>query len=397
MSRNKKILVIGAGLAQVDAIRKAKDIGYYILASDVSPEAEGLRLAHESRIIDVTDIESNLEWAKTAGIDGVISYASEITLPTVQAIRESLNLPGLGRVPMEISLDKSKQRECFKTAGLAQPEFEVVDSLNGLNWASERIGFPLVVKPIDNSGSRGVTLVQECAQLSGAFAVASEHSKKKRVIAEKFMEGTELTIEGLSINGLHHILAISDKFKPSGSYRVATQLTYPAAISTALEQQVVALLCKAYDSAHVDNTPTHSEVILTSEGPKIVEISCRGGGFYVFSRIVEAASGYDIVANWTRMCAGDVVENVRNMRKGVVLGFYAAQPGRMVCVSGLEEAQAIEGIDTGLFIKPNEIVPELRTDGSRTGWIIAKGEDRGQALMRAEQARELVTFVTEPC
>lgn len=393
---SKKILVIGAGLAQVDAIRKARELGYYVMASDISPNAAGLKAAHESRIFDVKDVESNLKWAKDAEIDGVISYASDITLPTVQAVREALNLPGLGRVPMETSLDKSRQRLLFEKIGMPQPDFEIVENINDLNRAVKRIGFPLVIKPVDNSGSRGVAMVYESGELPYAFTAAMENSKRGLVVVEEFMEGTELTIEGFSINGSHHILAISDKFKPEGSYRVATQLVYPAAISDELEQKVIDLICTAYDAVEVDSTPTHSEIILTPEGPKIVEISCRGGGFYVFSHIVEAASGYDIVANWTRVCAGDPVDEIMNMKRGVVLGFYAANPGRLVRVVGLEDAQAIDGVDTELFIKPSEIVPELKTDGSRTGWIIARGQNREQALMRADQVRDMVKFKTEP-
>jgi len=393
---DKKILVIGAGLAQADAIRRARELGYHVMASDVSPDAEGLQAAHEGRIIDVRDTERNLQWAREAEIDGVLSYASDITLPTVLAVREALGLPGLGRIPMEISLDKSRQRQIFKKAGLPQPEFAVADNLNELRRAAERIGFPLVIKPVDNSGSRGVALLDAPEQLPSAFTAALENSQKRLIIVEEFIEGTELTIEGFSINGSHHILAISDKFKPEGSYRVATQLAYPAAITDSLEQEVINIICAAYDAAGIDNTPTHSEMILTSDGPKIVEISCRGGGFYVFTHIVEAASGYDIVANWTRMCAGDPVDEINNMKRGVVLGFYAARPGRLVSVTGLEEARLLEGVDTGLFIKPSEIVPELKTDGSRTGWIIARGRDRDQALMRADKARSIVTFHTEP-
>lgn len=393
---NKKILVIGAGIAQADAIKKAKELGYYVLASDISPDAAGLKIAHESRIIDVKDIKSNIKWAEHTKINGVISYASDVTLPTVLAVREALGLSGLGRMPMEISLDKSRQRELFKQAGLPQPDFEIVRDEHNLKAAARKVGFPLVIKPVDNSGSRGVALVERVEQLSSAYLTAMENSKKKAVIVEEFMDGTELTVEGFSVHGAHHILAISDKFKPEGSYRVATRLAYPAAISPAQEQKIIDLMHAAYDVAQVDNTPTHSEVILTSKGPKIVEIGCRGGGFYVFTRVVEAVSGYDIVGNWTRLCAGDPVEDVRSIKRGVVLGFYAAAPGRLVSVTGLEEARAVEGVETDLFLKPGDIVPELKTDGSRTGWIIIRACNREEAVKRAEQINRMVRFETVP-
>lgn len=393
---SKKILVIGAGLAQVDAIKRAKKLGYYVLASDGLPDASGLKCAHESRVIDVKDVEGNLDWARQVGINGVVSYASDVSLPTVLALREALNLPGLGRIPMEVSLDKARQRKIFQQADLSQPGFEIIENQQDLKKAAENIGFPLVIKPVDNSGSRGVTVVDEAGELLLAYSAAIENSKKGLVIIEEFIEGMELTIEGLSINGSHHILAISDKFKPDGTYCVATQLVYPAAISPEQEKGVIELICTAYDEVEVDNTPTHSEVILTSDGPKLVEIGCRGGGFYVFTRVIEAASGYDIVGNWTRMCVGDPVDEIKNTKKGVVLGFYAAAPGRLVSVIGLEQAQAIEGVETELFYKSGEIIPELKTDGSRTGWMIVCAQSRDEAVARANQINKMVKITTEP-
>ena len=393
---NKKLLVIGAGLAQIDAIKKAVDMGYHVLASDGSPDAPGLKIAHEARVIDVKDVKGTLAWAREAKIDGVVSYASDITLPAVLAVREALELPGLGRVPMEISMDKSRQRKIFKEKKLPQPDFEIIEKEDDLKSAVKKIGFPLVVKPIDNSGSRGVAVVEKPEQMVSAYFAAIENSAKKAVIIEEFIEGTELTVEGFSVNGTHHILAISDKFKPEGSYRVATQLAYPADISSEQETEIINLIKAVYDAAGVDNTPTHSEIILTSNGPKIVEIGCRGGGFFVFSRVVEAVSGYDIVANWTKLCANDPVDGVKILRRAVVLGFFAATPGRLVNVKGLQEAQAMEGVETGLFIKPGEIVPELKTDGSRTGWMVVCGSNRRQAVERADWVGKTVQFETVP-
>jgi biotin carboxylase len=393
--KNKKLLVIGAGIAQVDAIQRAKDLGYYVLASDGSSLAPGLKVAHESRVIDVKDIIGNMAWARKAKIDGVISYASDVTLSAVEAVREALGLPGLGKIPMGVSLDKAQQRMRFKAAGLAQPNFEIVDSLIQMRQAVNRLGFPVVVKPVDNSGSRGVTILEEESFLEKTYQEAKGNSNSGRVIVEEFMDGIELTVEGFSIGGQHHILAISDKYKPEGVYCVATQLAYPAEISIDDEMKVTDLIKAAYNAAQVDNTPTHSEVILTSQGPKIVEMACRGGGFYVFTRVVEMVSGYDIVGNWSKLCAGDSPEEVKVLKRGVVLRFYSAPIGRLVGVAGFEQARAIPGVETDLFIKPGEMIPELKTDGSRTGWMIVSGKDRHDAVRKADQVCNLVKFQVE--
>lgn len=395
--KKKKLLIIGAGLAQVDAILRAKTLGYYVLVSDGLEQAEGLKVADEARIIDVTDSKGNLSWAKERKIDAVVSYASDICLSTVLCIRETLNLPGLGRKPMEISLDKSLQRIHFEKLRLAQPDFRVVETFDQFSSAALELGVPVVLKPVDNAGSRGVSVVEDQSQFQTAFDMALTNSKQKKFIVEQFIEGLELTVEGFSVNGKHYILAISDKVKPEGSYRVATQLAYPAAISLEDEIKVIALVTKAYDAAQVDNTPTHSEIILTRNGPQIVEIACRGGGFYVFTRVVQAVSGYDIVGNWTKFCAGDDIDQVKVHKKGVVLRFYAGPSGKkLVNIRGLKEAQSIEGVQTGLFVKLGDVIPELKTDGSRTGWMITQAKDRSNAIAKADLVSEMVQFDVEP-
>ena len=394
-NKPKKILVIGAGLAQADAICKAKRLGYYVMASDGAADAVGLKYANESKIIDVRDVGANLEWAREKKVDGVISYASDVTLPTVAAIREVMGLPGLDRVPMEISLDKSRQREVLGKAGLPQPEFRVAINWNGCCHAAGEIELPLVVKPADNSGSRGVFVVRHKDELHQAFQAAFFHSKLGKVVVEEFIDGVELTVEGLSINRKHRILAISDKIKPAGDYCVATQLAYPADISAEMEQQVSSIMQKAYDQLGIDNSPTHSEVIIGSHGPKIIEIGCRGGGFYVFTRAVEAASGYPIVENWTRMCTGDAADEVETQRRGVVLRFLAAQPGTLVDCKGIEEANDIDGVDCGLFVNKGDIIPRLVNDGSRTGWMLAVASDRAKALAKADRVSSLIRFNVE--
>jgi len=284
---------------------------------------------------------------------------------------------------------------CFQEAGIAQPEFHAVEKFQSAEAAAEKIGYPLVIKPVDSSGSRGVTFLDNGEKLEQAYRNALELSKAKLVILEKFEHGKELTLEGFSIGGKHHILAISDKFKPEDTPCVATQLSYPASISQDMERDVLELIQSAYDVAGVDNTPTHSEVILTKSGPKLIEIGCRGGGFYVFDRVVKAVSGYDIVGNWTRFCASDPVENISVKRNGVVLRFLIAKTGKLKKIIGLDKVKKFKDVDIGFFYELGEVIPEFKNDGTRTGWMITYGKDREEAMNKADLVSNTVQFITE--
>jgi len=391
---NKKLLVIGAGIAQVDGIKKAKDIGYTVYATDASPYAPGFSIADYYKVIDVYDTEKSLEWAKTIRIDGVTSYATDVALQTVLKIRQALNLPGLNSEPVRISLNKELQRKVCYDASIAQPEFVAVSEFSELKEMVKNIGFPLVLKPTDNSGSRGISLIKDMDGLEDAFDFAISNSTSGRVIAEQYIEGTELSIESISINHKHHILAIGKRFKPDHPFSVASQIVYTENIDNKTKKKITILINNLHDAVGVDNSPTHTEIILTKEGPKFLEIGCRGGGFFIFTQIVQAVSGYDIVGNWTKFCMGDPIDVPCNIQeKGAVLRYFVATPGKLLRVEGLEKALMDKDVICGgLFIKPGELVPKLRDDGSRTGWIITRGENNKEALKSADIVNKIVKF-----
>lgn len=391
----KTILIVGAGVAQKEGILRARDMGYRVVATDGSPDAPGLDSADAFRVIDVKDIPAHLALAEEFQIDGVLSIATDVSLQTVLAVREKFNLPGLSREPLMVGLNKQLQRNMCRKNGIAQPKFRATTEPDEVESIAAEIGYPLVVKPVDNAGSRGVSLVESVSELNAATIEAFDNSVSGTILLEAFVQGKELTVEGFSVDGEHHILAVSEKMKPEETPCVATELAYPAQLTSGERTAVELLMKGVYDAAGVDHSPTHAEVILTPNGPYFLEMGCRGGGFYVFTRVVEAASGYDIVGNWVRLAAGDPIEPVVARDRGVILRFMIGKPGVLNSVRGLEAAAAIDGVDVGSFFQVGEFVPEFSNDGSRTGWMIVKGEGLEDAKSKADIVSSLVLFDTE--
>ena len=300
----KTLMVIGAGKYQLPVIIKAKEMGLKVLATDLNPKAQGFEYADFYKVVDVKDAETNLEIAKEFAVDGVISIVSELSITTVAHIVEQLGLPGLQYEAAVAATNKAIMRTKFLEAGLSSPSFFKVKTKEEATTAALELGLPVVMKPTDNSGSRGVTKVEKLADLEFSWGLAKENSRSGDIIVEQFLEGTEMTIEALSYKKEHQILAMSSKKRIPFPYCVSIDLTYPPPFSEETLVAVRELVISALDAIGIDVGPTHSEVIITEKGPVLLEIAARGGGFGVFSEVIPLVSGVDVVKECINLALG---------------------------------------------------------------------------------------------
>lgn len=388
-------MIIGAGEFQLKGIEKALELGLDVIATDGNPNAPGLRLATRAEILDVRDIEGHVILAKSINLNAVLSIATDASLRTVVAVAKEKGLRSTSPDAIEISLNKKLQRELFMKSHLPSPRFSTARNMDEAKDAIKYVGIPAIIKPVDNSGSRGVGILENEGDLQDIFEKTMSFSEVKEVIIEEIIEGVECTVEGITIDGKHHILGISDKYKPDGHFRVATELCYPARLPEGTIMEIKYLMGKAYTAMGIDYAPTHSEVIVSKNGPVIIEVACRGGGFYVFTDVIEAVSGVDIVSVWIKTCLGKSPRFNRVLQRGVVLRFFAPSPGRLIGIKVEEKVNKIDGVTYGFFVKPGEIVPELASDGSRTGFIIARGDDSSDAIKKADFISNNIQFDIE--
>lgn len=391
----KTIMFVGAGPYQLPGIEKAKEMGLKVVAVDRDKNAPGLKIADIPVELDIKDIEGCIDIAKKNKINGVLTIASDIAVPTVAMIAKELSLPGISPEVAKTATNKALMRKKFSEHDVPSPKFQIVANLQELKEAIEIIGLPAVIKPTDNAGSRGVSKVVNSEEILNAFNHALKNSREKRIIVEEFMEGIECTIEGLSYNNKAEILAISEKKKPEGPFRVATDLTYPPNFPNRTIENIKKVVKLAIESMGIDIGPTHSEVIVTEDGPKIVEVAARGGGFGVFSKIILFASGVDAVKENIKMSLGILPDIRSKYERGVVLRFFAPPVGRLKEVMGLEEAKSLENVEVGLYKEIGDIISPLATDGDRTGYIISWGNTREEAIQKADIVESKVKFVIE--
>lgn len=392
----KTIMFVGAGEYQLPGIKKAKEMGLRVVATDYDKNAPGLKVADVPVVLDVKDIEDSIEIAKANKIDGVLTIASDIAVPTVATVADELGLPGISPEVARIATNKALMRECFVEHGVPSPKFREVRTLDEVREAVKAIGFPVVVKPVDNAGSRGVSKVDNLEEVSAAFNHAKTNSKSGEVIAEEFINGIECSMEGMTYKSETEILALSEKKKPEGHYQVATDITYPPSFSDEVIEDIKNVAKQAIKSIGINMGPTHTEIILTPQlKPMLVEVAARGGGFGTFSDIIPLVSGVDAVAANIKMCLGQEPDIKPKYKKGVVLRFFAPPEGILKTVIGFEEAKTIENVKVDLFKKVGDTIPPLATDGDRTGYILAWGETRREAIKKADTVESRVNFIVE--
>src|SRR5690554_3219154 len=161
----KKLMVIGAGFGQLPAIKKAKEMGLTVIAIDRNPDAMGMKYADYAYSVDVVDVNEAIKIAKKHKIDGVMTMQTDLPIPTVGAVIDSLNLKGSGLEIAEKCSNKIKTRLAFKEASVPQPHFIVVKNYDEAVKAADRIGYPCIIKSADSSGSRGVRSEEHTSEL----------------------------------------------------------------------------------------------------------------------------------------------------------------------------------------------------------------------------------------
>ncbi|MFC1963394.1 ATP-grasp domain-containing protein [Chloroflexota bacterium] len=389
----KTLMVIGAGEHQLPAIIKAKEMGLKVLATDLNPNALGFEYADINRVVDVRDEVANLKVATEFTIDGVISIVSELSVRTTAYVAEQLGLPGLRYEAAITATDKAIMRRIFSEADLSSPVFFKVNSREEAIEAISKLGLPVIMKPTDNSGSRGVTKIENLAELDLSWALAKKNSFSGDVIVEQFLEGTEMTIEGLSYNGEHQILALSSKKRIPFPACVSIDLTYPPPFSEQSLARVRELIISALNAMGVNMGATHSEVMMTKRGPILIEVAVRGGGYGVFSEIIPLVSGVNAVEECINMAIGYKVDISPKFSKAAVLRFFNLRPGRLIRITGLRKARDIKGVHRiDLSVSPGDMVRPIVSDGTRHGLIITSGDVREVAIHRADQAETAVKF-----
>jgi biotin carboxylase len=401
----KTLLILGAGKEQVAAIVSAKAKGIRTVVLDMNPQADGRALADEFHLVSTRDQGAILKFLADypAKIDGVMTIASDIP-HMVSAAGQALGVRHIPLAAAELCVHKLHMKEKLQQAGVNVPPFAKISSLDELKDFVGKVGYPIVIKPVDNSGARGVQRLTAEMDIAAAFDYSHSFSYSGEVIAEKFVCGLQISTEGLMLDNVFYCTGFADRnysrLDDAVPFMVEDGGDIPTVLGDSEKKLVEAEFEKAARASGIDWGPAKGDMIFGDDGkPYVIEIAARlSGGNFCYDK-VPWSTGVDIVDILVDMAVGNKVDPARftpTRNLATSQRYFFPTPGTIREIRGLPAAQGAQYIrKVDVWAHPGDAIAALENHPSRVGYVISCAPTRAEAVAAAQAAVARVEFLVE--
>jgi len=381
-------------------------MGLHVVVSDMNPAAPGFKSADDAIVANTYDAEGTVaaavEYHKhKRPIDGVMCMAADVPL-TVASVASALGLPGISVESARLASDKLAMKQAFQRAGIPIPWFQAIASIDELRAAIADRGVPLVLKPIDGRGARGVLRLTERTDLAWALAHAASRSRRGVVMVEEYLEGPQISTEGLLVEGAGTTCGFIDRnyehidtFAP---YIVENGGEQPSALPLPAQRRVSTVAMDAGRAMGIVSGSVKGDMVWTDRGPYVIEIAARLSGGWMSTDQIPLGAGVDLIGCAIRLALGEKVpaEDIRpRWHRGVAIRYFFPPPGRVASIDGAERFAGVPWVHRlGFFVEPGEVVQPITDHTKRAGFVIATGATRGEAVERAEAVVDAIRIRT---
>ncbi len=392
----KKVLIIGASILQLPAIRKAKELGYYVGVADYNPNAIGIPEADEYFNVSTIDVDGVVKVAKEFKPDGIMTLATDMPMRAVAKACESCGLPGISFDTAIKATDKGEMIKAFEAAGVEHPWYYIVPDHTALGGVIEKLTYPCIMKPTDNAGSRGVVLCHNREELENEYEYSRHESRGGAVIVEEYLQGPEFSIEVMVVNGEPHVLQITDKLTTGAPHFVEMGHSQPTRQNEDNSEKIRDLACRAVKAVGINVGSAHVEMILTNYGPKMVELGARMGGDCITTHLVPLSTGIDMVGCAIQLACREKIDIEPKFNRGSAIRYFDAHNGTIKAIEGIEEAKQIAGVqEISIIHQVGEMIGEIGSSTDRVGFVIAQGETAEDAISVCEKAIAMIDIQIE--
>lgn len=398
----KTLMIIGAAEEHCIGIRTAQKLGHRVFAIDGNPSAVGLHVADASAVVSTYDAEKALAAAEVhiAGggqIDGVMTLASDVPF-TVAYVAEKLGLPGIGTESALLASEKMLMKDKFLQHDVPMPAYREATCPEDLISFTLEHGLPVVVKPVDSRGARGVQLIQTQPELAASFDIAKEYSPTGRVMIESYLPGPQLSTEGFMIDGVAHVPSIFDRnyerLQMYAPFIVEDGGEMPSIYSSVYRDEIHAVMQQSALALGIRTGVIKGDLVIHDGRVKVIELAARMSGGFFGTVAAPVSNGVDLVETNIRIALGEKVtlsELEPKHHRGGAIRFAFPPVGTIQSIRGLAKLKNDPACRYAhVFANPGDEIAPITNHPSRPAVVVAEGSNVTEA---AENARRLIEML----
>ena len=396
MTSGRTLWIVSGGAEAVPGIQRARAMGLHVVVSDMNPAAPGFAAADEAVVANTYDVDETVAAAVAyhrtkRPIDGIMCMAADVPL-TVASVAAALNLPGIPVEAARLAADKLAMKQAFARAGIPIPWYQAIASIDELRAAIAERGFPLVLKPVDGRGARGVLRLTGRTDLAWAFAHATSQSRRGGVMVEEYLAGPQISTEGLLVAGEGTTCGFIDRnyehLETFAPYIVENGGEQPSALPLPAQRQISNVAMDAGRAMGIVSGNVKGDMVWTDRGPYVIEIAARLSGGWMSTDQIPLGTDVDLIGCSIRLALGEKVpaEDIRpRWHRGVAIRYFFPSPGRVTAIEGAEAFARVPWVHRlGFFVEPGELVQPITDHTKRAGFVITTGATREEAVDRAQ-------------
>ena len=386
----KSILIFGLGFLQKSLIARCKSKGLYTIGIDPCADAVCKDDVDVFEVVGGQDYEKTLEVAEKYHVAGLITTATDKPLVMMARVAETLHLPFYSVETAQWSTDKYLMKQRFMLGGVPFAKGKLAKTVDDV----DDLVFPVIVKPRDNSGSRGVKLCRSMEELRGCIDEALEFSHLDSVLVEEFIEGQEYSVESLHFDGKSRVIQFTEKKTTDFPYNVELGHVQPAVLSDKVKNEIRNIIEKISEALNFNNCGSHTELKIGPRGITVIETSPRFGGDFITSTLVPLSTGLNVDDLLIDISVGNKIsENdlkpTKNRCSGVV--FFNLPEGKIEKIGNLDEINTIKGLHFYYFgLKEGDYVKPIRNSLDRYGDAVFVADTREELEKSIETFYQII-------
>lgn len=401
------IWFVGGGLETVPGVLRAKELGLHVVVSDRNPKAPCFAHADETVLADTYDAKATLAAARLrtrerGAIHGVICLAVDVPY-TAAILAAGLGLRGISPHAARLAMDKLAMKDAFAAHGTPIPWYTRVHDLGHLRRLQRDDKGPLIVKPVDSRGARGVVRLLPDTDPRWAFEQARDWSPSGRVLVERYLEGPQVSTESLMLDGTAHTPGFSDRnyelLERHAPFMVENGGDLPSFLSEEMQREIAELVGRGARAMGIREGVVKGDIVVHEDKPYIIELAARLSGGYFCTHEIPLNTGVDLVGLAIRHALGERIDPAElqpRFQRCVSQRYLFPEAGLVTAVEGVEEVAAREEIALcEVRVRPGDRVAKAENHPARAGVVIAVGSDREQARRHAESAVRDIHIQTE--